>query len=679
MVPGPDHFLSILAAAYIGLFGFFLLAVLDAVDIRRLEAGDRAPRSESSKKAPLRLPPPWRGRSRWIRYAAAQTRPSFIGTLVVVSLIASPLLAGWQGLNGSFFPSRSFVPLNQGNGVPNWAPFDPVTVDHNVRSMYRFLAAASAGSTIYWPSDGWTKSTTGKAIQLFNTNDPPQPTVSLPELTSILRYHELGSLGSYLRANGVSFLVVSNLSPYLLGEWYGVSNYSALTKLLNLTPGLALQAQFGDVRAYHLLEPGHLVEPAVVALSCTASCNQSEYSGAYGALGGIGLPPAILPAGETSQTLTIGNSEGNVSILSPSDIAPDHPTGQLNTTQAFLGNTTHRFNATQWTNEKWTQNDWSNSAVTSTISNGSMHWVLDPDTTVSLSYNGTLATVPGGIVIPDGPNSTVVASLSFEYQACADFSGNLSAVLVALDPSGQGSIRWPEVTLPSHTAKTPVLLAAALPATSYFTPRIIVTNAVGCLTIWNTTLKWSVLPRNDLGPFGDSIRGGALNLSSPSSSTATFVGVQGNGTLCNSSFRTTMANSLEWIRTTCGNKFSLSGDYQLLGVVILRGISSSTGKERYLLYNYHFLPTLRLMSEGSTVEPVPTIDGTNAFLNVPTGDFSITFAPEQPLRIGYAALLVYFSGLVLVPPIFRMVRAKRTSVGIVELEPSAGDSTRPRG
>ena len=493
-------------------------------------------------------------------------------TIIVVAIAAFMILPGWQALNGTYFPSRSWPTYSSGNGIPNAGPFEPIAIPSPILETYNYLYAQPGSFNIYWPTGGANASDTQRAAFFFSAFSAPKPMLGplggSPEVASLIANGETGSLVAYLESQNVRYFVLQNTSPVFLLQAYGLDNFtvlgSVLSSLLQFVPISTLNFP-NYIETYEISGSWGPTYPVSRILSYTGP-QPGSYPAAYAVGAELGSLPAVTYGGPATQTLSIDNLSGTQAILSPSGLenltgvgaaanerflpetttpptAPAGPFENLTQSEAASNETLTQAPGTTLNLSNWTVVNWGPSSVILSIDFGRITWSANGLTTVSLEFGPVITSGPGGTaVLTPSSNSSAVA-LRLAYRTSADFTGSLTAYLRD-ETTNESVASIPIATLlsPSSNITWDTFAGLTLPWTRYFQPCFQSTFSAGSIevmyanTSWNhrvvnasyhvdypsTALgAWTLTNWSGRGPQYYTLDGGLLNVNSPVS-TATF-------------------------------------------------------------------------------------------------------------------------------------------------------------
>jgi hypothetical protein len=431
---------------------------------------------------------------------------------VITFLVVFP---GWQAFNGSYFPSRSYPPYVNGNGVPNAGPFEPVQIPPDVTAAYNYLYDLPGDFNVYWPTGGSNQSLTQRVAFLFQQNDAPKAIANLPALPGLVANGETGALLSYLQAQDVRYLVLQNTSPYALQQLdYGLSNFTALRAFFDSLPDLTPVLSFSNLTIYEVGGTWGISYPVSNIVSYGGS--SSSYPTAYSVGSALDSPTAIVLSNPANRTLSIDNLSGSEAILSPSFIenvsgagtvgktalSPSvgtfltDPIGSYENFEAGAGNLSEVVNqaaGTALSIANWSFDDWGPSNVSLSITNESIEWSAQGPTTVSLNAGPSLTEGPGGINITSPNSTTCITSLALRYRVSTGFGGALSTSLVdeTINLSA-GMYASQSILSPSLSWRAVEFNASTIPWTHYFTTRFQANLQSGSVDVSFANYSWNL-------------------------------------------------------------------------------------------------------------------------------------------------------------------------------------------
>ena len=678
----PDHLLQLLAATYVILISIFIFNVLQLsfefthgfmlrAELARKPDGDLY--QGSPQKVPLVVNRVSQGNSHQASYNRYFKRLlSLSSTILIVALL---LLPGWQAFNGSFYPSRAYPPFNGGNNVPNASPFGPVVIPNSEVQAYDFLVNQPGNTAIYWPYGGMPNGTLGQGVAVFSGSDPPKVLASLPEFPFLMSQRLLGDIAPYLRSESVGYVVVQDYPSSVMLSVYGMPRFSLVISTLSSCPDILTVAVFKDIHIFEVMQSQSIIHPVSMILHSENSATAQIY--AYSALASIGIPAAFVQSPNFGYSFAVNEPGANVSIVSPSylalntslndahfvDSGSDLSNSTINSPHlsrqfefSSLTNSTEGFvNTSQissidlsWTQGNgpvnvgnWTTMNWGVNPIAVNVSNGSVNLSFSNSTFATFGYNGTLSVngVPGGITVQNADSEMVVANLSFLYRTSINYSGSLNAYFIADNSSAYNIGSFGE-NLSSSSTWTKVSYNTILPiGTKYFTIRIGAGSNAGTVELQNVNVSWTFLKQDLQAPFGDTVQISNLTLRLRSFSGVAYVAYMGAGIANDKKLNASMAYN--WQRVQVTSDFSLSGNLSLEAILLVNASSTAKLESNALVYSMPYLQSYIFVGKNFTRHSIPTTSGTNLFLNVGSGPYSIKFMPESIIEYSYGFILVY--------------------------------------
>ncbi|MCI4351803.1 MAG: hypothetical protein L3K14_00210 [Thermoplasmata archaeon] len=498
----PEHFLLLVAASYVVLLPVGLLNVASAIERGlRLLRGAFVHRRVLQPLRPATNENLLYSHRRTIRFTAA-----IVPTLTML-MICLVLFAGWQGLNGSYYPSRASGTYVSGNGVPDSAPFTPVHFQPDIVEAYSIIRDQPGAFNIYWPSGGADTSGLMKNQYLFHGSDAPKPLSPLPSLPFLVSHNLTVDLVQYLAANNVRFLVVQDSFPSALMREYGLPDYAAIRNVVNAAPGLNQFFSGPDLTIYDL--PGALgsVYPAKL-ISAGAPATEAA-STSYALFKSLGQNVALSLDNSSAPTFGIDGYPASLEAYTPGFIGLSGLRNYANASvsnipihQTFpMGNVTNLgtggppINTTQNNGQlslgNWTNTNWGTKPLQVTFQGGDLRWDSSSFlSAVSLSYNGTLSGAPGGVRVLNPEVGPIQVTTTFKYRTSASFSGNLSVYTYGddskLSPTGFSNLPLTP-SIPWHVVSASTLLPTS---TAYFDVRVQVSEFAGQAEFQNVSISW---------------------------------------------------------------------------------------------------------------------------------------------------------------------------------------------
>lgn len=234
-----------------------------------------------------------------------------VSIAIVVLLVFIVIFAYWQSFDGSYYPDGPFREGQPGgNQIPNSGAFSPYEFSKaQLNVINEFLSKdKNASFGFYWPM-----------IQ----SGGPEGFVSSSTISYIISHDMLGSLSSFLRFQGVKYIVAWNLNDTFpfneeggLKAYYGTDSFTQLLSDLNETPNLQLVSSNAGYFIYNVLN-----------FSSTYISNLQIYENAFSysqiptfsVLTSAGIYPVYLAASIAVRT-SISQSIDEWEILSPYEI-----------------------------------------------------------------------------------------------------------------------------------------------------------------------------------------------------------------------------------------------------------------------------------------------------------------------------------------------------------------------
>jgi hypothetical protein len=520
----PGHFLALIVVSYMILvpIGVYLIATRivqpTAVALEqatRLLSGLPTVRGSSIKRAGT-----WRGN--WVLTRASPKLPAIIA-IAVTCLVALP---GWQAINGSYFPSRASPPTIGGNGVPGSAPYAPISFPANVTSVYSFIHSQRGDFNIYWPDGGTDAQDLQVNQYLFHSSDAPKPLALLPSLPYLIQSNLSADITAYLRANDVLYVVVENSTPDALAREFGLSSAAEILETLTIAPGLSRIIDDSEIVVFQVSDlPGFVYN---VPLVLTPGTSFPVPAMAYDVFDSLGVPVALAASDSAVPSLSLDNGSGAVQLYTPTSLTSADPTyttnvsasavprhftipssGYANVSDPELPNNAGEFTSTVQSGN-WTLTNWGQVTAGYRWSNGSVSWnTTRLDSAISLSYNGTLASGAGGVVVMNPGVGPIQVAVNLTYDTSPRFAGNLSVFTFGKNASGAvtGSTDTPLTVMGLSSLTT---VSTELPTgTRYFDVRVQSTDFIGGFTLRALNISWTDTKLNlSQTQVGDSVEVG---------------------------------------------------------------------------------------------------------------------------------------------------------------------------
>jgi len=653
----PDHVLIMVAGAYVLMMAVGIHFLL-SVEVNRIRL--------------LRLP--FRLSSRSVKFGK-----KIIHFFIIITALSLLVFPSWQLFSGSFFPAGYTAGL-PGNGISSIGTFTPSIPPVEMSEVYRWLISQPGSYNVYWPgAEGSTYSWSEKATPSISWLDSPRPsfvTTTTPSvifpvgLRFLLANASSYDLIDYLRALNLRYLVVQPSSKVGLVTSWGLSNITDLRNKLNITPGLSIAHQSGDIAVYEVNMPwGETYSPNIVA---TYGSRDQDYTLAYSIFGSLGLRSAIVADGVPSR-LCFDVSSCEVSVFSTTFLANQLPPALVFNTPAGMGGPSTTIDLPANTNyhipppwEPWTFTNWGSGNATVSIVNNLTYWNFPTSrTTLSLNYNGTVtANQPGGVAVPLGELALV--RIGFWYKAAGASNVSLRIVLPTLDKN-QGFVT--DVVSPEFSLQdgwTYATFNDTLPiGTAYFTSRIQATASSTSIEIRNLQVEVRFLRNYPDSPFGNLLQlPNDIPLKIGNASGSIYIQYTGDGLITAGDRNETLAPSsgLSWVADDEWNGGNIvgSGNVSIAALVIASSPIPSSDIGRVdskpdcvnrrcpVVFTRGFAPGYSLTDSEGTHSPIPTLDGMNLFEDVAAGSYSITFSSLTPIIVAYLSTLGWVTAILIV-------------------------------
>lgn len=379
-----------------------------------------------------------------------------LGPIVAIVLVVAVVFAGWQSLNGDYFPSR-FESFGSGNGVPDSAPYRGQSPGPGVQEVYDYVYRYSNGSDLYWPSGGAYTNDYLDGVAFFDANDAPAPEIMPAALPSLISQQDLGLIAPYLASLSLKFIVIQELPGQILQSEFGVSNFSELERTMDSVPGLTKTVAFPNLALYTVKETSGEFRPVDAVIP--SSGLGLDYVYAVAGLDSAGLPTTAVSS-ENGQ-LGLDTTTKRYDVLSPEFLMASGLPNTFNSTQnfsfygqpvwtaadsfrytlnkqvnwtsdnasvAFMNNTREILYAGNHVFGSWDVAAWTPTPVYIDAGGGQLNVTFDGSSTVTLSYNGTVAGVSGGVCISSPLSHLLLLRQNSTYRTSSDFNGSITVL-----------------------------------------------------------------------------------------------------------------------------------------------------------------------------------------------------------------------------------------------------------
>jgi|GEM_PF-5297525 len=625
----PDHFLLMVTAAYIILLPSTVYLLLN-------------------KKTKY-------GETNKISIFKRSTFNLFTRYLITSFILFIVIFNGWQAFNGSFYPSRAWPPFTSGNGVPNAAPFTPVTPPKDVSTVYNFLLNSPGNFRIYWPALGTTPEYMPRTVFFFDESDSPKPLAVAPALPYLIQNNLTSDIAPYLDFLNIKYIVVQNETSNILQQEFGSPSYKYIISVLNHSGGLVQYFQGTNIEVFKVYDDVGPIYRAQLLLNYNQTTQ--EYAVAYNLFRQLGLNVTFVPYSSHGINFTINSINASICLLSPIYLATNFTS--INHIMFGTVNNSIRFVASQgnsWVGN-WTITDWAQQPLDVLTKDSQIILTASNPTTASLSFNGSLVAAGG---VQKTLDTLAVANLTFYYKTSALFTGQISAYIMGLN----SKLEWVENVnknlLHSSNWKRASVEAILSPAIKYFGFRIQSLNFTGSLYIQNITFNYSVLKLDQFSPFGSFlVINTARYLTLPTG--WNYLEVSGNGTVNGLKINSTIG-ILKWIQVYSKGEVSVRGNLYIYADIYTQRPLYTLISNDTLVYNDYYYPPLRLKNDNSIYEPLQSLDDTNIFINVLTNNFYIFIENEFLLKLFYIIIVAYIYIILLYSAIKYALKSSRNSV-----------------
>src|SRR6266571_1671107 len=524
----PDHFLQMMAAAYLILFptGVYFIVGRLVSRTKSLRASSTTPfstqfknnadgsRNERDPKPPRRI---------------HSSSKALLPLAMLVILVFPVAFCGWQAFNGSYYPARAYPPFNSPNNVPNAGAFSPKEVPADVSAVYGFIDAQPGLFNVFWPTGGANETDLGKATLFFTYADFATPELPTQALSYLISNKLTADIGPYLASLDIKYLVVQDSGPTILQSFYGDGNITDLLNQLDAAPGLSLAYHVGSVYAYEVSGILGYTYPASMLLNFPLS--QDNYAIGYSVLESLGEIPAFTYVQGQGRSFSIDNSNSEIGIISPDQIS--NYTNNYPGVSEVLNGTDQSWNQTAGTYylQNWGITNWGQTTITDSLQSGVLSLNAKTADDISVSYKGPLTTQAGGIIVPSPETQRAIIRLTFSYRTSPGSTGQILAYDVPLS-SNLTVLGEDEQSFSLSSDWTRVSYTTQLPrGTEYFTARIFATSFSGALQIKDASMRWAFLDQRSDAAFGTVALFSNSTLTFPNAANTLYVQYNGNGTI----------------------------------------------------------------------------------------------------------------------------------------------------
>jgi hypothetical protein len=655
---------------------------------------------------------------------------------VVVTLVVGLLLfSSWQFFSGDFYPG-GYSPGVSENGASPIGALEPTSLPTSDIKVFNFLESQTNLGRVFWPGpNSYSYPWNQKWSANISTNSP-LPLANVAGFSYLIANNLTGDVAPLLRAYGVSFVVIDNLSIGGLELDYGVASISTVVNFLTQASGITLlRAYPPSTWLFGVLPISSLIAVAPQAAFPTPST--PVLAPIVGALSGLGVNVALGAAGSMAIPLTSGATSDLVSTAQPSihvlGASGLYPQLFVNTVSAFdtplaaphsiTVNHTGEFD-TPYPDSNWTLSVWS-------LSNEALGLDFPTSGVAILNHSGGPSTASLNYLsslingrtrgIPVDPTSQLFFHASAEVRVTNGGSAGFYLNAVGSNTSAINVAQVSSVTEPLNNTWQSVSISGTMPlGTAYFTIRTFFTNLVGEVQEQNVSIQWNELTP-DPASFGGataSIINATLSLpldwSGPTETLA--VDLEGNAVVVvNSTGQSTTqqinSSTVVWhlfpeIPASDNTRITVSGEIRLAGIVTLPSAVSvpsanplstftASGAYRYsghyqiaqpgfLTLQYEYTGNWQLvLDNGAVLHPLKGLLG-NLIFQIPEGNhtYELEIMDYSSLPLFIAAVGLVYALLVLVavwPPIVRWARITSARVRRGAVRKSSGHFSDEKG
>jgi hypothetical protein len=596
------------------------------------------------------------------------------GTAFAIIAVVLVVFAGWQALNGSYYPARPLSSDFIGNGVPNVGALTPYEPPNYTLQAYQYLFRSGWAFNVYWP--------VGYGIGLSTVTSGP-PLVSLPGLPYLLSQGLVGDVSTYLAAHGVRYVVVENLTQpipqfYLPSPsaarnlylyYFGTQNYTATNEMLGRCPGLNDSFSRPGITVFEVSTSVGLGYSSSLLLHSDSEAG--ENATLYGAFAASGINVSLTDSPGWGQVASIGESPAPIRVLSPLNLSGPYlrsdglPTAALNTTVnavdpgvIYFANSTGIHGSAGWSqNQSQGQfntmldgfyfTNWGGN-YTVTVTSGHISVFSRDGATFTLNYGGPAATTSDGVVIAGGVGP-LVTGLRASISVSDPSLDSITAAFSAVGP-GNETLLWNETSYASNsTSSASVAMDQLLPSGfSDFTYRLGGTfEQYFNITDYNLSAALDPVLTDRNAPFGGTIDMGSADLPVPGAGGVGMALVSGNGSI---NGVTISSLSLSNYEIPISGVLSVHGHIILGSLILFQGDNLSAYLGHYVAYNGAFSNAVQVEYGGSTyISPISTVYGTNLYV-LPGGE-SYMFVVSNSLvavEMAYPLVLLFVAALIVV-------------------------------
>jgi len=651
----PDHFLTAIAASYLVLAPTSVYGLILWMKERPTNpVVDRGPDlATGSLRAPGRTRP----------FMRRIGPPAMI--LVVTAIV---LFAGWQSVNGSFYPARADNYTFAGNGVPNSGAFTPFSVSNYTLETYSFLFAHGTSFNVYWP--------VGYGIKLEGYH-AELPSASLPDFRTLLSSGLSFDVAPYLTAHGVRYVVVQDINgttpPFYIPSiipaqyhsnqylyYFGLPTYNHVVSFLDQAPGMSLSLSVPGIRVFEVIDSPSLSYNASLLLD--ASTSQYLVAATYGLFNPANMSVAIAPSGGPGVPISYGTPGPGVVVLTPENLTAGYLSdsslreAQLTSTLAnatvgvrYSANSTVLPDSPPWGQNQskgqyntvvggFSFSNWAGN-FTTTITGGIVSVYSQRGATFTLDFGGPTTYNSRGIALANH-SQVYEAGLNCLLSVSDPSQSTLSATFVAENATNQTTLAYDQYVPSGIPTAEGISAVNAVPnGTQYFTYRV-GGSFTGFLNIsyYNVSVVRSPLILASAFPLGSYLS--LTNSSVPVTSAGDIANVVagGNGTINGVALNRSRESILSLGRVQALNT---TGSVQITGVILTPNepISRMTGY--YVVYNGADEAGILLRQGGLDYSPISTDFGTNLYILPGPGAYTLVAPSLEALQWGYLVVVGY--------------------------------------
>jgi hypothetical protein len=306
----------------------------------------------------------------------------------------------------------------------------------------------------------------------------------------------------------------------------------------------------------------------------------------------------------------------------------------------------------------WTVTNWGANSVRLEGGGGAIHLLLNSTSTVTLSFNGTLAGSPGGYTVPNPNNQSAIMNLTFNYLTSPSFSGRVSVFTVygtPINPPSPNDQNYsfqagPQEVLPlSLSLKTQTFIATVPIGSKYAGVRIELQGSSGSVELNGVQLSIGLGTSDNVAPFG-------YDISLPNADTqfatipneSILLNYAGSGTLNGQSIKSPSNGSFAWAVASSNQGLHFTGNLTLREALMAPSISWNRHQSVGTVWSRPFLPQYELLDGGVKYYPSMTMDFQMFFADPNGSSGVLIFGPQNMITAGYIVSVGWIAFLIAV-------------------------------